>query len=406
MPKPATASDLGLMDGTPPAGARLVTLANWQDAPQNRWGFQHVRELIPTARIRPASSPWPFPREERDLAALPVTARGRDRPFGDLLAGSYTDGVLVFHGGRVVYERYLNGLQPDTTHLLMSVSKSVTSAMVGTLVGDGLLDPFDRVTDVLPELAGSSFDGCTVRHLLDMRAGTRFDEDYDNPEADVRVYEQIYLWRPRTRAGLPPDICSYYPTLVNDGEHGGTFRYRSVLTDLLGWVAERAGGERFADLVSTRLWQPMGAEYAADVTVDGHGNAMADGGVCCTLRDLARFGRLMLEGGRRDGVPVVPEAWIADTLTPDPDSCAAFDANPDEREFPSGAYYRNKWWVFDAGRGVYAGTGIHGQMVLVDREHGGVVAKLSTWPEPWSAERWMEAMEGCRDLLSRLSQGA
>jgi len=391
------------MGGTPPVGDALVTLGNWQDPPFNRWGFQHIRELIPTARIRPGDAPWELPRDESDLSGMTVTARDRDRVLGELLDDTYTDGFLVFHRGRVVFERYFNSLTPDTPHLLMSVSKSVTSTVVGALVGEGVLDPAQAVTDVVPELSGTSFDGCTVRHLLDMRAGTHFDEDYDNLDADVRVYEEIYQWRPHSGRELPAEITAYYATLANDGEHGGPFRYRSVLTDVLGWVAERAAGRRLPELISTRVWQPMGAEFDAEVTVDGSGNAMADGGVCCTLRDLARFGRLMLEGGRRDGHQIVPEAWVADILTPDPDSREAFLPSDDAHEFPPGAYYRNKWWVVDADKGVYAGVGINGQMVLVDGEHDGVVAKLSTWPEAWTTDRFVPTLYGCRDLLRRLA---
>jgi CubicO group peptidase (beta-lactamase class C family) len=114
------------MAGTPPVGDGLVTLTNWQDPPFNRWGFAHVRELIPTARIRPAASPWPLARRDRDLSAVPVRGGGRERAFGELLADTFTDGVLVHQGGAVVFERYLNGLTPDTPHLLMSVSKSIT----------------------------------------------------------------------------------------------------------------------------------------------------------------------------------------------------------------------------------------------------------------------------------------
>lgn len=403
MSAPPTTSELGLMVGTPPVGDALVTLANWQNPPFNRWGFQHIRELMPTARIRGSDAPWELPREESDITGMTVTARDRDWALGDLLDHTYTDGYLVLQGGRVVFERYFNSLTPDTPHLLMSVSKSVTSTVVGALVGEGVLDPGWAVTDVLPELAGTSFDGATVRHLLDMRAGTRFDEDYDNLEADVRIYEEIYKWRPPSDRELPDEITAYYATLINDGQHGGPFRYRSVLTDVLGWVAERAGGERLAELISTRVWQPMGAEFDAEVTVDGAGNAMADGGVCCTLRDLARFGRLMLEGGRRDGAQVVPSAWVADILTPDADSREAFVAEEDSDDFPETAYYRDKWWVIDAARGLYAGVGINGQMVLIDGEHDGVVAKLSTWPEAWTAERFTAGLYGSHDLLRRLS---
>ena len=105
--------------------------------------------------------------------------------------------------------------------------------------------------------------------------------------------------RPQARVDLPTDITAYYATLANERSHGGRFDYRSILTDVLAWVMERAAGARFADLVASELWAPMGAEDDAEVTVDGHGNAMADGGVSCTLRDLARFGLLLLRGGRR-----------------------------------------------------------------------------------------------------------
>src|ERR671934_240998 len=164
----------------------------------------------------------------------------------------------------------------------------VISPVAGVLGGRGLLSPADLVTAHVPELEGTSFEGCTVRHLLDMRAGTRFDEEYANLDADVRVYEQVYLWRPRVDDSLPADATSYFATLANAHEHGGPFEYRSILTDVLGWVIERAAGDRLPDLISRLVWAPMGAESDAEITVDAHGNAMADGGVCCTLRDLAR----------------------------------------------------------------------------------------------------------------------
>ena len=393
----ASAADLDLMTGAPPfPPERLVSLENWQDPPFNRWGFQHIRDLIPTARIRRGDGPpWVLPRAERDLSRLRL-------PFGDdrqvdletFLTETYTDGFLVLHRGQVVAERYLNGMTADTTHLLMSVSKSVTSAVCGSLVEAGLLSPSDLVTKHIPELDGTSWSGCTVRHLLDMRAGTRFNEDYDDLEADVRVYEQVYLWRPRTHAELPADITAYYPTLRNDQAHGGPFVYRSILTDMLAWVMERAAGARLADLISAHLWQPMGAEFDAEVTVDSNGNAMADGGVCTTLRDLARFGQLLLDDGRRDGSCVIPAAWIRDTLTPDPDSVEAYQAEESEPR-RLGSYYRNQFWVYDPAGPIFRGSGINGQSVFVHGPAQVVIAKLSTWPVAWEdgiATRTLNAM--------------
>jgi len=400
-----TAGDLGLMMGPPPfTPERLVTLANWQDPPFNRWAFQHVGELIPSARIARGDGPvWRLPKEPRDLSRMPIHAGGRPVPLSTFLERTYTDGIIVLHGGRIVMESYFNGMVARTRHLLMSVSKSFTSAVCGRVVGRGLLRPDDLVTAHVPELSGTSWDGCTVRHLLDMRAGTRFNEDYTNREADVRVYEQIYLWRPRTDIELPADITTYYATLGNERPHGGRFEYRSILTDVLAWVMERAAGARFADLVSDELWGPIGAEGDAEITVDGHGNPMADGGISCTLRDLARFGLLIMRGGRRGGEQVIPRGWIQDILSADPETVAAFAAAPDAAEFPAGAYYRNQFWVIDPRGPIVMASGINGQTVLVHGPADVVVAKFSTWPVAWTAGYGVSTRTGLIDLAERVA---
>ena len=372
------------MAGAPPfAGENLVTLANWQDPPWNRWAFQHVRELVPSAVIRSGATPASqLPRDEADVLELAVVSDGRSTTVGQHLDETQTDGFLVLHRGRIVAEHYYNHMEPGTLHLLMSVSKSITGALAGCLVARGLLDVDAQVTDLVPNLSGSSFDGATVQQLLDMRTGTRFNENYDDPQADVRVYEQVYQWRPRVDATLPMDALAYFATLANDGPHGGPFRYRSILTDVLAWVLERAGGARFHELVSSQIWRPMGAEFDAEVTLDAHGNAMADGGISVTLRDLGRFGLLFLptvDAARKD---VVPRDWVADTVrgAPDgPDAFAVGDATPG---LPRGAHYRNGWWVPDPGAPFLYGSGIYGQNVFIHGPTQTVVVKLSTWPNP------------------------
>jgi len=373
------------MSGAPPFGeGALVTLEAWQDAPQNRWAFQHVRELIPTARIRRGAGPsWPLERDLHEIGAVTCSVDGRPTTVRALLDASQTDAFLVIHDGRIVAEEYRNGMTEDTPHLLMSVSKSVASAVVGALVAARRLDVDAKVTDVVPELRGSSFDGATVRHLLDMRTGTRFDEDYESPDADVRVYEQVYLWRPRVDADLPEDALSYFATLPNDGDHGGPFRYRSILTDVLAWVVERAAGARFHEVVSHELWQPMGAEYDAEITVDARGNAMADGGMSATLRDLGRFGLLHLrEGKSGTGARVFDPAWVADVVRGAPDGPDAFVEGENPPGFPKGSHYRSCWWVRDRAAGFYHASGIYGQNVFVHVPTETVVVKFSTWPRP------------------------
>ena len=380
-----------LMAGAPPfPPGSLATLANWQDPPFNRWAFQHIRELIPTARIsRGHGRPRRLQRAERDLDSLRFRSGNRELTVGEMLAETYTDAFLVLHRGRVVTEQYFNGMAPDTPHLLMSVSKSVVSSVAGILADRGQLDVSARVEKVVPELAGTSFEGATVQHLLDMRAGTHFDESYDNPESDVRTYERVYLWRPDGIEARPADALAYYATLDNDGEHGGPFRYRSILTDVLGWVVEKAGGARLHELIAELLWQPMGAEFDAEITVDAHGNAMADGGICATLRDVGRFGLLFAEGGRAAGArrrQVVPGSWIRDTIGGAPDGPQAFVAAGDAPGFPPGAHYRNCWWVREPAVPFFHASGINGQNVFVHVPSQTVVAKFSTWPTALSSK--------------------
>jgi len=366
-----------LMAGVPPFPEQsLVTLANWQDPPFNRWAFQHIRELIPTARIARAAAPAPLPRAERDILGFQFTYGDRELTVARMLEETYTDGFLVLHQGRIVAEHYFNGMAPDVPHLLMSVSKSVTSAVAGVLAGQGLLRVSTAVEEIVPELGGTSFEGATVQDLLDMRAGTQFDESYDNPEADVRTYERVYLWRPDNGDPRPADALGYFATLQNDGPHGGPFRYRSILTDVLAWVIERAAGKRLHELISRELWQPMGAEFDAEITLDGHGNPMADGGICASLRDLARFGQLYLEGGRG----IVPKDWIEDTIRGAPDGARAFAEGDDSPGYPPGAHYRNCWWIRDPGVPFYQASGINGQNIFVHVPSQTVVAKFSTWP--------------------------
>ena len=366
------------MQGAPPFGDRLVTLAHWQDPPYNRWAFQHVREFIPTVRIRRGTDVSPLPAAPADLGPLTFRHGEGQLTVEEMLTETYTDGFLVLHRGRVVFERYLNDLQPDTPHLLMSVSKSVVATVAGILAARGLLDVNAAITDVVPQLAGTSFDGATVQQLLDMRTGTKFNENYEDLDAEVRTYEPVFLWRPDDgRHGkLPADILEYYPTLINDGEHGGPFRYRSILTDVLGWVLERAADRRLHELIGELIWQPMGAEHDAEITVDAHGNPMADGGVCATLRDLARFGALYL----RDGL--VPGEWLADTARGAADGAGAFVAGDNPPDWPRGAHYRNCWWVRDPSAPFLIAAGIYGQNVYVMPADDLVIAKFSTWPAP------------------------
>ncbi len=283
----------------------VATSANWLDAPYNRWGFRHVPDLLPTAVIGRGGGPVrELPRDERDLGAFAFSHEGRRYTLDEMLTETYTDGFLVLADGAVATERYLDGMDESDTHLLMSCSKSVTSLLVGALWGQGLLSPDDLVTDHLPELAGTAWDGCRLQHVLDMRAGVEWDFDVDEYTIlDVSDYRTHDL-----HGTIPADTETWLRTIgPGPYAHGtGPFRYCSLATDVLGWVAARVGGASFAEVLSRELWSCIGAEQDAAILLDHRGFAIVEGGICTTLRDLARLGLHVPRGrprARRAGRP-------------------------------------------------------------------------------------------------------
>ena len=303
-------SDVPLMSGFPPAEASQVTLANWQDPPFNRWAFQHLREVIPTHRISRGRGPVrPLEQHPQPLASDAVVVQrldGSSSTLAAVLAETWTDAVVIVHDGRIVLESYANGMAPDTPHIMMSVTKSVVGCVAGILAERGSLDPDEQISTYVPEVTGSGYGGATVRNLLDMRTGVAFSEEYTNPQAEVRVMERYMGWRPGVGDDAIRGMYAYMTTLAAGSAHGGPFVYRSADTDMLGWVCERAAGTRMAELISTLIWQPIGAEFDAEITCDGVGSAIHDGGMSARARDLARFGQLLLDdgvGGRHPGHP-------------------------------------------------------------------------------------------------------
>ena len=393
------------MVGFPPADDTLVTLATWQDSPNVRWAFQHMREIIPTQEIPAAPEPRPADDEPRpgDRRDPPVTRLdGEVATADDVFADTWTDAVLVLHDGVVVEERYVGPMTPTTPHLLMSVTKSVVGCVAGILAGQGVLDPEAPVSTYVPEVEGSGYDGATVRHLLDMRTGVAFRETYLEPDSEVRVMERSMGWRPSLE-GDPAGMYDYLTTLGTSGPHGGDFTYRSADTDMLGWVVERASGRRMADLVSSLLWVPIGAEHDADITCDRVGSAIHDGGMSATARDLARFGQLLLDDGHVNGLEVVPSAWLADAWHPTPAVRQAF-ANTDNEEVLTGGWYRSQFWFVPGPHGdALVCLGIHGQMVYVNPTTRTVGVKLSSWPDAQNSAHLIDTLRTFGAIGARLT---
>jgi len=356
-----------------------VTLANWRTAPYNRWAFHHVRELVPSADI-PHHPGAVRVLEGRNSAALVPE---------DFLAKTDTDGMAILHRGRLVFERYGNGMTDETPHILMSVSKS----MLGLLVAELGLDAGRQVTEIVPELAATAYRGATIRDLLDMRAGIAFDEDYLATSGAIIEYRKSTGWNPLDPGETPSDLKTFFSSLKDsDGKHGGRFHYCSPNIDLLGWVIERSTGRRYAELMSELVWRKVGAERNAYITVDRLGAPRCAGGMCVTLRDLARVGQWLIEERR---------AFLDDLSRGERQ---AWDAG-DLRQYYPGLpmRYRSQWYVLDGQAPLAFGMGIHGQNLFVDAANEIVIAKLSSQATPLDMERMALTMRTVAELRKRLA---
>lgn len=361
-----------------------VTLDNWQTAKQIGWTFCHIAEIFPTALIsRGSEAAVALPRRITQLTDLGCKdSDGESTTVGAIMKATETDGWMVVHDGRILAEQYAHAMEPATLHLLMSVSKSIVGILVGALVGEGEINVEEQVTTYVPELAQSGYLGATVRHLLDMRSGIDFSEDYLDRDSGVRQLEQAVGWAPRRSPHVPPALRGFLLTLGQAREHGGPYEYRSCETDVLGWVCEAAAGQRFHKLAGELIWSRLGNDFDANIGVDAEGSGLFDGGMSAALCDLARFGVMIAHDGTSlSNHQVVSEAWIADSFTGGPDSREAFATSPDDTRMPGGMY-RNQFWLPWTDRQVLLCLGIHGQMIYVNRASGLVAVKVSSWPTP------------------------
>lgn len=382
-----------------------VTLANWRTAEFLRWSFQHARQVVPTARISRGSGPVAdladATTSTTDLASL--TLAGSATTVGAVIETTFTDGFLVLQDGAVVTELYPAGMAPDAIHALLSVTKSLVGTVAAILVERGLLDPDAPLTSYVPELAASGYAGATVRHVLDMRSGVAFSEDYLDPQAEIKRLEQCIGWSQSADPLGASSLYEFLVTLRQAGPHGGPFNYRSCETDALGWACERAAGAEMTDLLSDLLWSRLGTEHDADISIDKAGTVVHNGGMSASLRDLGRFGQLLLDDGvSPTGERVLDPAWLRDTYLGGAGSRQAFAASPTDTRMPGGMY-RNQFWLPYPDAQVLLCLGIHGQMVYVNPAARMVGVKLSSWPVPQDAAMLaatLQAFDACAAHLA------
>jgi CubicO group peptidase (beta-lactamase class C family) len=318
-----------------------------------------MEKIAPTRLVRRGVHVHPLPR-----AAVQIDPKWmwQRRPWdvASYMAAMRTSGVIVLKDGKVVLERYGLGRRPSERWTSFSVAKSITSTLLGAAIADGYIKSLDApVTDYIPELKGSAYDGVTIRQLLTMTSGVKWNEDYSDPHSDVAQAGAIL------EPGVNP-IVSYMRRLPRADPPGSKWVYKTGETDLAGVLVSNAVKRPLADYLSQKIWAPYGMDEDAAWVEDAGGH---ERGGCCismTLRDYARFGQFMLEGGRAGGRAVLPPGWIADATS-------EHVKLPPEEGVPGYGYF---WWLNDDS---YAAEGIFGQEIIVFPKDGVVVAINSAW---------------------------
>jgi CubicO group peptidase (beta-lactamase class C family) len=300
----------------------------------------------------------------------------------EALSANYTDGMLILHQGRIIYEKYFGCLDQAGKHGAMSMTKSMTGLLAEILVAEGKLDDKALVSSVVSELKDSAFGNATVRQVMDMTTALDFSEDYSDPKAGIWVYAAAAnpLPKPADYKG-PVGYYAYLQTLQQKGTHGDAFGYKTVNSDALGWIIARTTGRSMADFFSDQIWSKIGAEQDAYMTIDALGTPFAGGGLSAGLRDLGRIGLLMLNEGKLNGQQVFPAAAVESIKAGG--SKGAFEKGG-FKSLPGGSY-RGMWWVFHNDHGAFAARGVHGQTIYVDPTADMVIVRFASHPQAKNA---------------------
>lgn len=388
--KYATAKELGLMEGFPPASDKRVNKTNaLLTAPYNRWSYLNMREIYPSAPIKASEQPTEL-KFEPDKGISNIKIENPDtrklESLDTFLKTTYTDAMLVIKGNRIIYEHYDNGMTGNHPHQMMSVTKSFCGLLGLMAVEDGKIKEEDLVTDYIPELEDSSaFSEATFHQVLDMTNSMSFSEAYSDPKSGVRIYGAIIGWTEKDESIKYKDsLYEYLPTLTcnKDYEHGEIFDYHTPKTDVINWVINRLYKNSFQELMYQKLWSKLGTEGETYVLLDENSTLIASGGLNATPYNLARFGIMMINNGKFNGEQVVPVSVI-EKITNGGD-INAFDNGSESHEkiHPKGEWsYRAQWWVkHTKEKQAFMAIGIHGQWIYFDIKNSIAIIKQSSQP--------------------------
>lgn len=349
-----------LKPGTP-------SILRWTLEQQTEW-YPAIETVYPTATVKRGDTVRPLPKgDSAVLDKLSYSHADKSWTVDDYMKAYNVSGLMVVKDGKVMLERYGLGRKPEDRWISFSVTKSITSTLVGAAIKDGKIKSIDdQVTSYIPELKGSAYDGASIRNLLTMSSGVKWNEDYADPNSDVARSGASIV-----EPGVNP-IVSYMKALPRANAPGTKFTYNTGETDLVGILLSNAVGKSLSQYASEKLWQAYGMQRDATWIVDRAGH---ERGGCCmsmTLGDYARVGQFMLDGGVAGGQQILPDGWIQQATTAQITNGAP----------PAG--YGYFWWLGQGGP--YQASGIFGQSISVIPDERLVIVINSAWPSATGRE--------------------
>jgi CubicO group peptidase (beta-lactamase class C family) len=337
--------------------------------------------FFPTKGVKPAEyNRYDFKTKYDESIAKVMfeTLNGELISFEESLDLAKADGIIVLHKGKIVFERYYGFLEPDGTHAVMSVSKTLTGTLGAVLVAEGILDESKKVSYYVEELSGSAFGSATIRELLDMTTALDYDENYNNPNSRIWEFSQAGTPYPK-----PEDYTGaksyreFLQTVKQNGKHGQKFAYKTINTDALAWVITKVCDKPLADLISERFFKPMGAHIEGYYQLDATGTEFAGGGFNAALRDLAAFGEMIRNDGFFNGKQIIPQGLMRDII----ENSNANKFDKDSYPLLKGWAYRNMWWVMKNSDQAFCARGVHGQVIYINPVAETVIVRLASHPE-------------------------
>ena len=331
--------------------------------------FRTMDQLFTARVVHAGDDVYRFKRNEKQLPAT-YTYNGQEKNIQDFLERTCTTGLIVVKDDTILFEKYYRGNDEKSKAITWSVVKSMVSALCGIAVSEGHIKDISRpVTDYVPMLKGSGYDGVPIKDILQMSSGVRFDEDYGDFNSDINRLGRAFA--------LNASLDEFADSLESERKPGIYNHYVSMDTQVIGMLIREATGTTLSDYMEQKIWKPVGMESDATWLVDSEGMEVVFGGYNMVLRDYARFGRLYLKKGNWNGTQVVPAAWVKASVTPDAPHLQP-GKNPNSTWVMGYGY---QWWIPENADGAFMAIGVYGQAIYIYPKYNMVIAKTSAYPD-------------------------